>query len=53
MIFCKYTANKNLSELIKALDRVTLMVRNPEAHDQYMRIVTNFENIVVLKPNLI
>lgn len=32
----------------KALDRVKSMVYQPEARDQYMRLVMNFENFKVL-----
>lgn len=32
----------------KALARVTSMARNPKARDQYMRLVTKFENLKVV-----
>lgn len=32
----------------KALDRVKSMVRNPEARDQYMRLVMKYQNFKVV-----
>jgi hypothetical protein len=46
--FLRISRKQKFAGVEKALARVTSMVRNPEAREQYMRMVTKFENIKVM-----
>lgn len=45
--FLRIGRKQKFAGVEKALERVKSMVRNPEARDQYMRMVTKFENFKV------
>lgn len=46
--FLRIAGRQKYAGVEKALARVHSMVRHPEARDQYMRLVTKFENFKVL-----
>lgn len=46
--FLRIGRRQKFAGVEKALARVKSMVRNPEARDQYMRLVTRFQNLQVI-----